>query len=70
MRNYQDILNQSHFTYGPLWCDKGVYRIKKEIQQQKPDEFKNIFSGMGGFHTKKVVLANLGKYLEKIFGEK
>ena len=65
MKNYQDTLNQRNIPYGPLWCDEGVYRIGKEIQLLRPDEFENIFLGMGGFHTEKIVLACLGKYLEK-----
>ena len=65
MKNYQDILNQRNIPYGPLWCDEGVYRIAKEIQLLRPNEFGNIFLGMGGFHTEKIVLACLGKYLEK-----
>ena len=65
MKNYQDILNQRNIPYGPLWCDEGVYRIGKEIQLLRPDEFKNIFLGMGGLHTEKIVLACLGKFLEK-----
>ena len=65
MKNYQDILNQRNVPYGPLWCDVGVYRIAKEIKLLRPDEFRNIFLGMGGFHTEKIVLACLGKYLEK-----
>ena len=64
MKNYQDILNQRNVPYGPLWCDKGIYRIAKEIQLLRPDEFRNISLGMGGFHTEKIVLAYLGKYLE------
>ena len=31
----------------------------------RPNEFGNIFLGTGGFHTEKIVLACLGKYLEK-----
>ena len=65
MKNYQDILNQRNVPYGPLWCDEGVYRIAKEIQLLRPNEFRNILLGMGGFHTEKIVLACLGKYLEK-----
>ena len=51
MKNYQDILNQRNIPYGPLWCEEGVYRIAKEIQLLRPNEFGNIFLGMGGFHT-------------------
>ena len=31
----------------------------------RPDKFKNIFLETGVFHTEKIVLAWLGKYLEK-----
>ena len=64
MKNFQDILKQHELPYGPLWCDQGVYRIAKEIRLLKSDEFDNIFVGLGGFHTEKVVLACIGKYLE------
>ena len=30
----------------------------------KPDQFNNIFLGLGGFHMEKIVLACLGAYLE------
>ena len=30
----------------------------------KPDQFNNIFLGLGGFHMEKTVLACLGAYLE------
>ena len=53
MKNFQDISKQRELPYGPLWCDQGVYRIAKEIQLLKSDEFDN-----------KVVLACIGKYLE------
>ena len=65
MKNYQDILNQRNIPYGPLWYDEGAYRIAKEIQLLRPNEFGNLFLGMGGFHTEKIFLACLGKYLEK-----
>ena len=29
-----------------------------------PDQFDNIFLGIGGFHIEKIVLACLGLYLE------
>ena len=64
MKNFQDILKQPELPYGPLWCDQGVYRIAKETQLLKSDEFDNIVVGLGGFHTEKVVLACIGKYLE------
>ena len=64
MINFQDALKQKGDTYGALWANKGVYRIAKEIQLMKPDEFSNIFLGLGGFHMEKILLACLGVYLE------
>ena len=70
MINFQDALKQKGDTYGGLWSDEGVYHIAKEIQLMKPDQFNNIFLGLGGFHMEKIVLACLGAYLEPsgIFG--
>ena len=39
--------------------------IRSQRQLLRPNEFRNIFLGLGGFHTEKIVLACLGKYLEK-----
>ena len=64
MINFQDALKQKDDSYGGLWADEGVYRIAKEIQLLKPDQFSNIFLGLGGFHMEKIVLACLGAYLE------
>ena len=47
-----------------MWADEGVYRLTKEIQLMKPDQFSNIFLGLGGFHMEKIVLACLGASLE------
>lgn len=66
LKNFQDVLLQKQLPYGPLWCDEGVYRIAKEIQLLRPNEFDNIFLGLGGFHTEKVLLACIGKYIENI----
>ena len=41
-----------------------MYRIAKEIQLLELDESDNIYFGLGGFHTEKVVLACIGKFLE------
>ena len=41
-----------------------MYRIAKEIQLLKLGEFGNMFLGLGGFHTEKVVLACISKFLE------
>ena len=64
MINFQDALKQKGDAYGGLWADEGVYCIAKEIQLIKPDQFGNIFLGLGGFHMEKIVLACLGSYLE------
>ena len=64
MINFQDALKQKGDTYGGLWADEGVYCIAKEIQLMKPDQFNNIFLGLGGFHMEKIVLGCLGSYLE------
>ena len=65
MKNFQDVLIQKNLEYGLLWCDEGVYRIGKEIQLLKAPEFKNIFLGLGGFHTEKIIIACCGQYLEE-----
>lgn len=65
MINFQDALKQKGDSYGGLWADEGVYRIAKEIQLLKPNDFSNIFLGLGGFHMEKIVLACLGAYLEQ-----
>lgn len=64
MCNFQDVLIQKLQTYGPLWCDEGVYRLAKELQLMNPEKFGNIFLGLGGFHMEKVIIACCGKYLE------
>ena len=64
MKNYQDVLEQKRVPTGALWCDEGVYRIAKELQLMHPNEFRNIFLGLGGFHTEKAVLACMGNFLK------
>ena len=64
MCNFQDVLLQKSQSYGPLWCDEGVYRLAKELQLLDPARFDNIFLGLGGFHTEKVMITCCGKYLE------
>ena len=41
-----------------------MYRLAKELQLLDPARFDNIFLGLGGFHTEKVMIACCGKYLE------
>ena len=64
MWNFQDVFFQKLQTYGPLWCDVGVFRLEKELQLLNPTLFDNIFLGLGGFHMEKVMIACCGKYLE------
>ena len=66
MINFQDVLKQKNATSGALWSDEGVYAISKEIQLLKPEQFGNIFLGMGPFHMEKIVIACLGKFLSCI----
>ena len=47
MKNFQDVLQQMNLPYGSLWSDKGVYHIGKELQLLNPDQFGNIFLGLG-----------------------
>ena len=42
MINFQDALKQKGDSYGGLCADKGVYRIVKEKQLLKPEQFSNI----------------------------
>ena len=42
MCNFQDVFFQKSQTYGPLWCDEGVYRLAKELRLLNPTLFNNI----------------------------
>ena len=64
MWNFQDVFFQKLQTYGPLWCDEGVFCLEKELQLLNPTLFDNLFLGLGGFHMEKVMIACCGKYLE------
>ena len=64
MINFQDAPKQKGDDYCGLWADEGVYCIAKEIQLLKPEEFGDIFPGLGGFRMEKIVFACLGAYLE------
>ena len=63
--NFQDVLSQRNQEYGPLWCDKGVYRIAKKLQLLNPSKFTNIFLGLDGFHFEKVLIGCCGAYLSE-----
>ena len=65
MKNFQDVLQQRHVNYGPLWCDEGVYRIAKVLQLLNPSLFENIFLGPGGFHMEKILISCCGSYLQE-----
>ena len=53
-----------------LWYDQRVQKIAKEIQLVKPDECDNTFLGMDVFHTEKMVIISIGKFLEGYGAEK
>ena len=63
MVNFQDVLEQRGETSGALWCDEGVYCLAKEIQLLKPEQFGNIFLGLGPFHWSKILMGAVGKWL-------
>ena len=65
MVNFQDVLQQRGMSCGPLWSDKGVYILAKELRLNHPGKFNNIFLGIGGFHMEKIIIACCGKYLEE-----
>ena len=64
LKNLQCILRSLDQTVIPVTCDEGVYRIAREIQLLRPDEFKNVVLCMGSFHMAKVALGCIGKYLK------
>ena len=66
MVNFQDILIQRDSSNGAIWCDEGIYQLAKEIQLLKPEQFGNLFIGLGGFHMEKIIIACLGRFLEHI----
>ena len=47
-----------------MLCDEGVYCIVADIILKHPEEFKNLFPMMGGFHMAKVAMHCIGKYLK------
>lgn len=63
MKNFQDCMKTVNQKKGSLWADEGIYRIAREIQLLHPDEFSDIFIGLGGFHLAKEVMSCFGKYL-------
>ena len=64
MKNLQRILTYLDQHELPVTCDEGVFRIAREIQLIRPDEFNNIVLCLGSFHMTKIALGCLGKYLK------
>lgn len=65
MINFQDVLKEKNLSAG-LWCDEEVYLLAREIQFMFSDKFDNLFIGLGGFHTEKIILACCGQLLNTI----
>ena len=64
MKNLQGILTNLDQDELPVTCDEGVFRIAREIQLIRPDEFNNIVICLGSFHMTKIALGCVGKYLK------
>ena len=64
LKNLQDILKYLDQPCLSVTCDEGVYRIAREIQLIRPQEFHNIVLCLGSFHMTKIALGCLGKYLK------
>ena len=64
LNNLKSLLSTLCQSNLPVACDEGVYRIAREIQLFRPEEFKNIVLCMGTFHMTKVALGCIGKYLK------
>lgn len=64
LKNLQGLLSTLEQSNLSVTCDEGDYRIAREIQLLRPEEFKNIVLCMGSFHMTKVALGCIGKYLK------
>ena len=64
MKNLQRILTYLDQHELPVTCDEGVFRIAREIQLIRPEEFNDIVLCLGSFHMTKIALGCLGKYLK------
>lgn len=65
MCNFPEILSQLDQKYLAVFCYQGVYRIARHIQLLEPEKFRNLFFMLGSFHTTKISLACIGRYLEE-----
>ena len=64
MKNFQSLLECLDQSVIPVTCDEGVYRIARDIQLIRPNEFENIVLCLGSFHMAKVALGCIGKYIK------
>ena len=64
VKNFQSVLEFLDQPKLPVTCDEGVYRIAREIQLVRPNEFGNIVLCLGSFHMAKVALGCIGKYIK------
>ena len=51
LRNLQEILKYLHQSTLPVTCNEGVYRIAREIQLIRPNEFSDIVLCLGSFQN-------------------
>ena len=63
MKNFTQLVGQLKQDAGPLFCDKGLFRIVLDIFLQKQDQFRNLIQMLGGFHTAKWLQHSTGKYI-------
>ena len=63
IKNVMDISSQLVQNEIPLYCDEGVYCIVREIQLQRPDEFRRLVPCAGTLHLTKNVLKCIGRSL-------
>ena len=66
MINFQDVLRQKKLPYEGFCCDENVYRIAKELQLLLSPKFDNLFIGIDGYHTEKVLLVCSRLFLKDI----
>lgn len=61
--HHDDLLSECEETKGGMWADEGIYRLAKDNQLLKPNQFNNIFQGLGRFHMEKIMLTCFCTYL-------
>ena len=65
MQNYVRLLSQLQQKSLLIFCNEGVFRLVLNIYLKRPEEFKNLVSMLGGFHTAKCVQRCIGKYIKR-----